>query len=112
MVISEPRSENRLSFSNFGHSAPKIEALPGTLVVERRACGRPNCRCQRGVLHGPYHYRRWYEDGRRRRRYVPAADVEAVRYAIALWRLAHPSARSMRSTLRELSAIERSLRND
>jgi hypothetical protein len=30
--------------------------LPGTLVEQRRRCGKEGCRCTQGELHGPYTY--------------------------------------------------------
>jgi hypothetical protein len=83
-------------------SLPKMVPLPGTLRAEHKACGRPNCRCARGELHGPYLYRRWREHGRQRRQYVKPADAERVRAGIAAWRRLHPPARSARDTIREL----------
>src|ERR1051325_5406987 len=38
------------------------------LVLTR--CGKPNCKCARGRLHGPYWYAYWSEGGRTRARYV------------------------------------------
>jgi Family of unknown function (DUF6788) len=72
-----PRSEKRRSF-------PKILLLPGGLYPERKRCSRPNCRCTTGgeALHGPYRYRRWFENGRRRRLYVKMADAERVQAAV------------------------------
>jgi hypothetical protein len=62
-----------------------VEALPKTLpgVVCRQwvRCGRPNCRCARGELHGPYHYHFVRANGRLRKRYVQPDEVERVRAA-------------------------------
>lgn len=36
---------------------PDLEAvLQGSLVAQRRRCGKQGCRCTRGELHGPYVY--------------------------------------------------------
>lgn len=32
------------------------ETSSGTVVVKRVSCGKDNCKCQRGELHGPYKY--------------------------------------------------------
>jgi len=56
---------------------PKI--LPGTVCVQWQRCGRKNCRCANGKLHGPYFSRFWREDGRLRKAYVKLSDVETVR---------------------------------
>lgn len=56
--------------------------LPGTLISQYVKCGKPNCKCARGALHGPYWYRFWREDGYRlRKQYVRLADLEQVRAA-------------------------------
>jgi hypothetical protein len=55
--------------------------LPGVVRPQWVRCGKPGCRCARGQLHGPYHYRFWREGGRLRKAYVPPADLEQVRAA-------------------------------
>lgn len=32
------------------------ESSDGTVVIKRVSCGKDNCKCQRGELHGPYKY--------------------------------------------------------
>jgi hypothetical protein len=55
------------------------------LVHERVKCGKPSCRCARGLRHGPYtflRYRYWDRDaGRDRyaREYVPRSELPRVR---------------------------------
>lgn len=57
--------------------------LTGTLVPEYKRCGKPNCRCARGYLHGPYYYRRWRDaGGHQRKEYVPRGRSEQVRAAL------------------------------
>jgi hypothetical protein len=51
----------------------------GALVKTWRRCGKTNCRCTRGKLHGPYYRRMWREFGQLRAVYVRKADVERVR---------------------------------
>jgi hypothetical protein len=60
-------------------SLPKT--LPGVVCQQWVRCGRPNCRCARGELHGPYAYHFTRENGRLRKRYVKPADVARVRAA-------------------------------
>ena len=105
------RSRRTRSSNQKGRSVPKIVPLPGGLYAERKRCNRPACRCAAGgdALHGPYLFRRWVEDGRRRRQYVRAADAERVRAGLAEWRLLHPPARSTRDLLTELRRLMRAL---
>ena len=65
---------------------PKTDLLPGHLLAQRIKCGRPNCRCARGHLHGPYYYRCWTDNGQRRKVYVRKRDVSAVRAACDAYR--------------------------
>src|SRR6516162_7925594 len=68
-----------------GERGTGVEALPKTLpgVVCQQwvRCGRPNCRCARGQLHGPYAYHFARENGCLRKRYVRPAEVDGVRAA-------------------------------
>ena len=52
----------------------------GTVHVQYRVCGRPNCRCRSGQRH-PAHFLFWRQDGKLRKRYIKPKDVEAVRAA-------------------------------
>ena len=55
--------------------------LPGS--VERRMvrCGKANCKCTRGELHGPYFYHVTTDETVRSRRYIPRAEVAVVAQA-------------------------------
>jgi hypothetical protein len=59
-----------------GETLPKM--VVGSLHLEFKRCGRARCRCRRGFLHGPYVYRRWREDGRQRKAYVPMKRLSEV----------------------------------
>jgi hypothetical protein len=44
---------------------------PGvTLKQEMVRCGKKNCHCATGRLHGPYWYKYWNENGRTRSKYI------------------------------------------
>jgi uncharacterized protein DUF6788 len=62
-------------------TCPKIPAL----VPTWKTCGKTGCHCRRGAPHGPYWSLRWRDGPVHRRRYVRAADLDAVRAVIA-WR--------------------------
>ncbi len=87
MSVTKTKSEKAL---------PKIEPLPGSVCPQFRRCGKPNCRCASGELHGAYFYRFWREKGKLRKQYVPRADVERVRSACAAYREAQASVRQQR----------------
>lgn len=83
---------------------PEREPLKGALVAERKRCGKKNCRCTRGHLHGPYYYRRWREwNGRQRKQYVPRDKVPQVRKALEKSRAS--SFRKLLRMLREMGAL-------
>jgi len=64
-------------------SLPKTDFLKGSLHVETKRCGKPNCRCARGYLHGPFFYRRWRQGGRQKKAYVRQENVAETLSAIA-----------------------------
>jgi hypothetical protein len=53
--------------------------LPGVVCEQWVRCGRRNCRCARGELHGPFFYRFWREGGKLKKQYVRAVDLQEVR---------------------------------
>ena len=68
--------------------------LAGSLVEQRRRCGKEGCRCAQGELHGPYAYL----SVAGRMMYVPAVLAGAVRSRLEV------SGR-VREALAEISAI-------
>ncbi len=68
--------------------------LAGSLVEQRRRCGKEGCRCARGELHGPYAYL----SVAGRMLYVPAVLAEAVRARLEV-------SKRLRETLEEISAV-------
>ena len=55
--------------------------LSGTIHAEMKKCGRPNCRCIRGNLHGPYYYRYFRQNGRLHKRYIRPIELEETQTA-------------------------------
>jgi hypothetical protein len=65
---------------------PKIPPdgmLNGAVCAQYKRCGKANCRCIRGELHGPYFYRFQWCEGRVVKEYLRLSDVEEVRAACA-----------------------------
>jgi hypothetical protein len=48
----------------------KTHASHKTYRLEEVRCGKKNCHCAEGKLHGPYWYAYWTEGGRTRSQYV------------------------------------------
>ena len=91
-----------------GKTLPKTaggDAPIGSLHLEFKKCGRPNCRCGRALLHGPYIYRHWREAGRQRKQYVPMAHLGEV--ALEMERQRSEAARpaDVRRVLKELRHV-------
>ncbi len=68
--------------------------LAGSLVEQRRRCGKERCRCARGELHGPYAYL----SVAGRMVYVPAVLADAVRAHLEI-------SRRLQAALEEVSAV-------
>ena len=68
--------------------------LAGSLVEQRRRCGKEGCRCARGELHGPYAYL----SVAGRMIYVPAVLADAVRARLEI-------TRRLQKALEEVSAV-------
>jgi hypothetical protein len=83
----------------------------GVVCNQWVCCGKPNCRCTAGALHGPYHYLFWREGGRLRKRYVSADKADALRRACKKRRQAQRDARDLlresREAWRQLLALLR-----
>jgi hypothetical protein len=68
--------------------------LAGSLVEQRRRCGKEGCRCARGELHGPYAYL----SVAGRMVYVPAVLADAVRARLEV-------SKRLAGALEEISAV-------
>lgn len=68
-------------------SAGAPEMIRGSVVVHRRRCGKPNCRCAAGDLHEAT-VLSYSERGRTRFVMLPQAEVAAVAEAVDRYRAA------------------------
>jgi len=93
-----------------GETLPKM--LPGAVCVQWVRCGKPNCRCARGDLHGPYYYRFWRESGKLHKAYVKRCDLDAVRAACEARRRERQELRVAMQAFRDLSARLRRVEGD
>ena len=98
--MSAPGENGFLSRAGAARGAQEIAEtlykIPALLTTWTR-CGKPNCRCAAGRLHGPYHALHWREGRVQRRRYVKAAEVPAVRAILDNRRAARRHARRERA---------------
>lgn len=93
-----------------GKSLHKIATTPAyrfAVCTQFVKCGKPNCKCTSGQLHGPYQAAFWKEDGRIRKRYIRLADVEQMRELSEQPRLLRRELAENDAMLRQLKAFVR-----
>lgn len=61
-------------------AALKLKELRGSIVKEMIKCGKRGCKCQTGVLHGPYAYLHFYSAGKVKRKHLPRTLGELMSY--------------------------------
>lgn len=65
---------------------PTNSRVTGVVIKERVKCGKPNCKCTRGELHGGYyyHYFRVFKNGKStlKKNYVPKNNVKKLKQQI------------------------------
>ena len=87
---------------NFPETLPKNPGI-GSLHLEFKRCGKPNCRCSHGLSHGPYAYHRWRERGRQKKAYVPMASLTETFEAIDRRKAQMPTTAEILRLLKEPS---------
>lgn len=60
------------------YSKPVVP-VKGEICIQYIRCGKKECKCRRGELHGPYYYHVWREGDRVRKVYVKHQDVDYVK---------------------------------
>jgi hypothetical protein len=87
-MLGVEKTSASLPKSNSAKALPKnsFDSLPGSVISEFKKCGKPNCKCQRGDLHGPYYYRFYRVEGKLRREYVRKERLRAVQSQIQEFR--------------------------
>ena len=74
-----PRKASRASLEiKSEKTTTKIEPLRGSLEALLKRCGKANCKCAKGQLHGPYYLRRWQRGGERQSKYVKKDELSAT----------------------------------
>ena len=82
------------------------KTLPGTVCAQMIRCGKPNCKCARGDLHGPYFYHFTRQGGLLVKRYVRASDATRMRVACQARRKEEKRRRaSTHASRRDLAAL-------
>jgi hypothetical protein len=79
---------------------PKVAI--GSLHLEFKRCGRANCRCQQGLLHGPYLYRHWREGGRQKKEFISMRRLSGLLLEMEKQRAEAVRPAEVRRVLKEL----------
>ncbi len=90
----------------------KIEPITGFLEARYVTCGKPNCKCANGQLHGPYFCRRWLAGGDRRSKYVRKADIADVKEGISAFKQKRKSRRMQRGRGNDLLRMLKMIRRE
>jgi hypothetical protein len=91
---------------------PKIEPLQGGILAQFKRCGRSNCRCAAGSLHGPYYYRVWMAQGTRYKTYVKKADLERISAGIEAFQAQKREQQQSRAEIKNLLRENRETRRN
>lgn len=87
---------------NSSEKPTKIQPLRGYVEIRYVKCGRTNCKCSQGHLHGPYHLRRWKRGGNRITKYVRNSDKQSVLAAVSAYKQNRTEQRQARDRDSEL----------
>jgi hypothetical protein len=82
------------------------DALPGSLALTHRRCGKPNCRCARDQGH-PVWSLTFMVEGKKRVERIPAAWVEDVRRRVEAGREFKRAVAEVLAANAQLLALER-----
>jgi hypothetical protein len=82
------------------------EALPGSLALTYRRCGKPTCRCAQGEGH-PSWSLTFMVGGKKRVEHIPSEWVEQVRRRVELGRQAKEAVAEILAANAQLLALER-----
>ena len=79
--------------------------IAGSFYQMYKKCGRPNCRCARGELHGPFPVLSIARAGRRSTRSVPRDRQEQVRRRAEAYRRFRHRRRQLRDVMARIDEI-------
>jgi len=77
-ILGARGRERRRREKKLEETTTKIKPLRGGLEAQFKRCGKANCRCAKGQLHGPYYLRRWQRYGKRCSKYVKKDELSAT----------------------------------
>jgi hypothetical protein len=80
-LISAAEAKKRPSGMTSHRVLEERKAVNKTYRLEEVRCGKKNCHCAEGKLHGPYWYAYWTEGGRTKSQYIGKKLPRGVRKA-------------------------------
>jgi len=87
---------------DIARKTPKIgQVVKGSIVVVKRYCGKPNCRCRKGLKHRSLYISQTV-NGKQRLRYIPKRSEDKIRRLIGNYR-------SLKTAVEKISNINTSL---
>jgi hypothetical protein len=90
---------------------PKIEPLPGAVCLQTVRCGKPDCKCAKGELHGGYYYHFYYVRGKLHKKCVKKADVMQTKAACLAYKTNRQEIRQLiRESLNNRRSLKRMLK--
>jgi hypothetical protein len=88
-------------------STSKIEPLEGYLEAQMVRCGKANCKCSKGELHGPYYIRRWERRGKKCSKYVKKGELSSVIASISARKQQRQEVKEFVRSINDASALLR-----
>ncbi len=89
-------------------SLPKTP-LAGSVQEQWVRCGKANCHCSRGELHGPYFYHFTRQGGRQVKRYLKRSEAESVGLLCIMRRRQRREERRRVALYKRLSTTQRAV---
>ena len=110
-MASEPKGPQaarwrQRKFRTLGRYSIPADLLPGSLIMSRTRCGKPNCHCAQGEGHEAWSYTFW-SDGKQRVERIPKPWVEEVRQRVQAGREFQNAVREVLTANAELLILSR-----
>lgn len=82
-LIDAAKSKKRNRAKTARQVVEEHKTVNKTYRLEEVRCGKKNCHCAEGKLHGPYWYAYWTKDGRTKSQYVGKKLPRGIRRTVS-----------------------------
>jgi len=114
MNISDVRQQISILREERGKAENRLmqakQMFPYCLIVRKVLCGNPNCRCQKGELHGPYPYLSEKVKGKTCLTYIKKRDRQNIEKKTEEYRLFQKRLEYVRHLNRRIDDLFKSIR--